>query len=160
MGGKRRVKLVLKRLEHAKDLPLPRYATKGAAGLDLHAANADEIVLPPGRRALVPTGVAIELPDGFEAQVRPRSGLAANNGVTVLNAPGTVDSDYRGEIKVILINLGDTPFTITRGMRIAQMVIAAHAQADLVEAETLSETVRGAGGHGSTGLGEFATRKS
>jgi dUTP pyrophosphatase len=108
----------------------------------------------------VPTGISIELDDGFEAQVRPRSGLAANHGVTVLNAPGTVDSDYRGEVKVILINLGDQPFTVARGMRIAQMVIARHVRASFVEAETLSETTRGAGGHGSTGLTQFATSKT
>jgi dUTP pyrophosphatase len=148
------------RLPHAKDLPLPRYATAGAAGMDLHAAVAEDIELKPGERFLVPTGIAIELPEGFEAQVRPRSGLAANHGVTILNAPGTVDSDYRGEIKVILINLGQEPFRVSRGMRIAQMVIAKHIHADFVEAETLSETARGAGGHGSTGLNPFATSKS
>ena len=121
------------RLPHAKDLPLPQYATAGAAGMDLHAATDADVVLAPGKRAIVPTGISIELDDGFEAQVRPRSGLAANHGVTVLNAPGTVDSDYRGEVKVILINLGDQPFTVARGMRIAQMVIARHVRASFVE---------------------------
>jgi len=152
------VKIV--RLPHAKDLPLPQYATAGAAGMDLHAAVTDDIEIKPGARHLVPTGIAIELPEGIEAQVRPRSGLAANHGVTVLNAPGTVDCDYRGEVKVILINLGDVPFVVTRGMRVAQMVIARHLRADFVEADTLSETARGAGGHGSTGLNPFATSKS
>lgn len=148
------------RLPHAKDLPLPRYATAGAAGMDLHAAVSEDVELKPGERFLVPTGIAIELAEGVEAQIRPRSGLAANHGITILNAPGTVDSDYRGEIKVILINLGHEPFRVSRGMRIAQMVIAKHMHADFVEAETLSETARGAGGHGSTGLNEFATSKS
>jgi dUTP pyrophosphatase len=146
------MKLPILRLAHARDLPLPVYATEGAAGMDLVAAIADDIVLAPGKRILVPTGIAIELPQGFEAQVRPRSGLAANHGITVLNAPGTVDSDYRGEIKVVLINLSDQPFAISRGMRIAQMVIARHERAELVERESLSDTARGAGGHGSTGL--------
>ncbi len=116
--------------------------------------------IAPGKREMMPTGISIELPEGFEAQVRPRSGLAAKNGVTVLNTPGTIDSDYRGEIKVILINLGDTPFVVSRGMRIAQMVIAKHERAVLVEGEELSETQRGAGGHGSTGTQAFATSKS
>jgi dUTP pyrophosphatase len=146
------MKLPVLRLPHARDLPLPAYATDGAAGLDLLAAVGSDLELAPGRRLLIPTGIAIELPQGFEAQIRPRSGLAANHGLTVLNTPGTIDSDYRGEIKVILINLGEAPFSITRGMRIAQMVIARHERAELVERETLSDTVRGAGGHGSTGL--------
>ncbi len=146
----------LLRLPHGADLPLPAYATAGSAGMDLVAANQAEIVLAPGRRALVPTGIAIELPEGLEAQIRPRSGLAAKNGITVLNTPGTVDSDYRGEIKVCLINLGEESFTVTRGMRIAQMVIAAHARVTLVEAASLSETERGVGGHGSTGTASLA----
>ena len=146
------MKIDLLRLPHAQDLPLPAYATEGSAGMDLVAAIGADFELPPGRRALVPTGIAIELPPGFEAQVRPRSGLAANHGITVLNTPGTVDSDYRGEVKVVLINLGEAPFTIARGMRIAQMVIARHERAELVEVTALNDTARGAGGHGSTGL--------
>ncbi len=146
------MKINIVRLPHARDLPLPAYATEGAAGMDLVAAIAGDIELRPGKRALVPAGISIELPHGYEAQVRPRSGLAANHGITVLNAPGTVDSDYRGEVKVILINHGEEPFRITRGMRIAQMVIARHERAELVEKNALSDTARGAGGHGSTGL--------
>lgn len=145
------MKLPIRRLDHARDLPLPRYESSGAAGLDLRAAIADEIVLAPGTRAVVPTGLSVAVPAGFEAQVRPRSGLAAKHGITVLNAPGTIDSDYRGEIGVILINHGPGPFTVMRGERIAQMVIAPVVQAELVEAETLDETARGAGGFGSTG---------
>ncbi|MDZ4380921.1 MAG: dUTP diphosphatase [Parvibaculum sp.] len=143
----------VQRLPHAQGLPLPRYETEGAAGMDLTAALADgeTLVLAPGARAMVPTGLAIALPQGFEAQVRPRSGLAAKNGVTVLNSPGTVDCDYRGEVKVILINLGQDAFTIERGTRIAQMIIAPVTQARLREVETLDETARGAGGFGSTG---------
>ncbi|HUO89546.1 MAG TPA: dUTP diphosphatase [Rhizomicrobium sp.] len=154
------MKINVVRLPHALGLPLPAYATEGAAGMDLHAAVPESIEIRPGGRHLVPAGIAIELPPGFEAQVRPRSGLAANHGVTVLNAPGTVDSDYRGEVKVILVNLGSEPFTVTRGMRIAQMVIARHERATLVESETLSDTARGAGGHGSTGLHTSATGKT
>lgn len=141
------------RLPHGKDLPLPSYQSALAAGLDLLAAvPADApLTLAPNARALVPTGLAIALPPGSEAQVRPRSGLAAKQGVTVLNSPGTIDADYRGEIQVLLINLGSEPVEITRGMRIAQMVIAPVAQAQLREAATLDETSRGAGGFGSTG---------
>jgi dUTP pyrophosphatase len=146
------MKIAMLRLPHAQDLSLPSYATEGSAGMDLLAAIDGEVELQPGRRMVVATGLSIELPSGFEAQVRPRSGLAANHGVTVLNTPGTIDSDYRGEIKVILINLGDVPFRITRGMRIAQMVIARHERVEAVEHGTLSQTARGAGGHGSTGL--------
>lgn len=146
------MKIVLKRLPHGQDLALPHYATEGAAGLDLIAAVESEIALPPGGRAAIPCGFAIELPKGFEAQVRPRSGLALNHGVTVLNAPGTIDSDYRGEVKAILVNLGDKPFAIGRGAKIAQMVIARHEQAEIVENEVLSESARGAGGFGSTGM--------
>jgi len=145
------VEVALLRLPHAQDLPLPAYQSEDAAGLDLLAAVEEAIVLPPLGRALVPTGLAMALPSGYEAQVRPRSGLAAKHGVTVLNSPGTVDADYRGEVKVILINLSDTPFTIGRGERIAQMVIAPVSRARLVETETLDATVRGAGGFGSTG---------
>ena len=146
------MKISLLRLPNGRDLPLPAYATEGAAGMDLVAAIESEVTLLPGKRAIVPTGLSMELPAGFEAQIRPRSGLAANNGVTVLNTPGTIDSDYRGEVKIILINLGDEAFRITRGMRIAQMVIARHERAELAERTSLSETARGAGGHGSTGL--------
>eukprot|EP00873_Tetraselmis_striata_P025007 jgi/Tetstr1/445271/TSEL_033069.t1 len=133
------------------DLPLPAYQSAAAAGMDLLAANDDPLVLQPGAHALVPTGIAIALPEGTEAQVRPRSGLAAKHGVTVLNTPGTIDADYRGEIKVILINLGDAPFTVERGSRIAQMVVAPVARAELVEVADLDDTARGAGGFGSTG---------
>lgn len=146
------MKLRIKRLEHGRDLPLPHYATPGAAGLDLLAAVAETLELAPGARLAVPTGIAIELPQGFEAQVRPRSGLALNHGITCLNTPGTVDSDYRGEVKVILINHGAAPFAITRGMKIAQMVIARHEQAEIEEVDALSDSVRGAGGFGSTGM--------
>ena len=154
------MKIGIVRLSHAKDLPLPQYATAGSASMDLSAAVERDVTIAPGKRDVIPTGISIELPEGFEAQVRPRSGLAAKNGITVLNTPGTVDSDYRGEIKVILINLGDAPFVVTRGMRIAQMIIARHERAILVETESLSETARGAGGHGSTGTQQFATHKS
>ena len=146
------MKVGIKRLEHARDLALPHYATHGAAGLDLLAAIDADIELKPGARLAVPTGIAIELPHGVEAQVRPRSGLALNHGITCLNAPGTIDSDYRGEIKAILINHGDKTFRIARGAKIAQMVIARHEQAELVELETLSDSARGAGGFGSTGM--------
>ena len=146
------MKVIIQRLANGADLPLPCYATKGSAGLDLLAAVDQPLELKPGQRMAVPTGVAIELPQGWEAQVRPRSGLALNHGITCLNSPGTIDSDYRGEIKAILINHGDTVFTITRGMKIAQMVIAAHVQAVLFEAETLTSSDRGAGGFGSTGM--------
>ncbi|MEM9635657.1 MAG: dUTP diphosphatase [Pseudomonadota bacterium] len=147
------VTLELKRLDHGNDLPLPAYQSALAAGLDLLAAVESSITLAPGERTLVPTGLAMALPAGFEAQVRPRSGLAAKHGVTVLNTPGTIDADYRGEVKVILINLGTEPFEITRGERIAQMVVAPVLQADIREVETLSETERGSGGFGSTGRG-------
>ncbi|WP_029063332.1 dUTP diphosphatase [Labrenzia sp. DG1229] len=143
--------LQLKRLEHGKDLPLPAYQSELAAGLDLLAAVDDPVILAPGKRALVPTGLSMALPAGFEAQVRPRSGLAAKHGVTVLNTPGTIDADYRGEVKVILINLGDAAFEITRGERIAQMVIAPVLQAAITEVAVLSDTERGVGGFGSTG---------
>jgi dUTP pyrophosphatase len=146
------MKVGLKRLPNGHDLALPHYATIGAAGLDLLAAIDGEIEILPGRRAAIPCGIAIELPLGVEAQVRPRSGLALNHGVTVLNAPGTIDSDYRGEIKAILINHGEVPFVITRGTKIAQMVIARHEQAQIVESDSLSDSARGAGGFGSTGM--------
>src|SRR5579872_4757937 len=142
----------IKKLAHAGGLALPFYATTGSAGLDLLAAVDQEITLAPGQRMAVPTGIAIELPHGVEAQVRPRSGLALNHGITCLNAPGTIDSDYRGEIKAILINHGQEPFRIARGHKIAQMVIARHEQAELMESDALSDTMRGAGGFGSTGM--------
>lgn len=145
------IEVALLRLPHAGDLPLPAYQSEDAAGLDLLAAVEEPVTLPPLGRALVPTGLAMALPSGYEAQVRPRSGLAAKHGVTVLNSPGTIDADYRGEVKVILVNLSDTPFTIDRGERIAQMVIAPVSRAHLVEAEALDVTVRGSGGFGSTG---------
>ncbi len=147
------MKVGIKKLAHAMDLGLPFYATAGSAGLDLLAAVDADIELQPGARMAVPCGIAIELPPGVEAQVRPRSGLALNHGITCLNAPGTIDSDYRGEIKAILINHGDKPFKISRGTKIAQMVIARHEQAELVETSELSDSARGAGGFGSTGMG-------
>ena len=148
------VKVKVLRLDHANGLPLPVYQTAEAAGLDLIAAVAEDapITLAPGGRALVPTGLTFELPRGSEAQVRPRSGLAAKHGVTVLNSPGTIDADYRGEVSVILINHGSKPFTIRRGERIAQMVIATVVQAKLVETSALAKTARGLRGFGSTGV--------
>lgn len=145
--------LRIERLPHAAGLPLPAYETTGSAGMDLRAAVADDqpLTLAPGGRALVPTGLRIALEPGYEAQVRPRSGLALKHGITCLNAPGTVDSDYRGEVGVILANMGTEAFVIRRGDRIAQMVVARHAQATLVEVGTLDETERGTGGFGSTG---------
>lgn len=141
------------RLSHGSDLDLPAYQSTDAAGVDLLCAEPAGalLVLEPGASAGIPTGIAIALPSGFEAQVRPRSGLAAKHQVTVLNSPGTIDADYRGEIKVLLINHGKEPFEITRGMRIAQMIIAPVVQAKFVEVETLDETERGSGGFGSTG---------
>jgi dUTP diphosphatase len=141
------------RLPHGQDLPLPAYQSERAAGLDLMAAlPADRpLTLAPGARALVPTGIAVALPEGFEAQVRPRSGLAVRHGVGVLNAPGTVDADYRGEIQVLLVNHGAEAFAVTRGMRIAQLVVAAVTRARLRPVDTLDQTPRGAGGFGSTG---------
>ncbi len=138
--------------DHAKDLPLPAYATAQSAGMDVVAAIDTPIVMNAGDTAIVPTGISIALPSGYECQVRPRSGLAAKNGVTVLNSPGTVDADYRGEIKAILINHGKVPFTIERGMRIAQIVIARYEQAQWNICDELDETARGAGGFGSTGV--------
>ena len=145
--------VAIQRLAHARDLPLPSYATAGAAGLDLLAAVEQEMVLAPGQHKAVPTGIALALPEGFEAQMRPRSGLALRHGVTILNAPGTIDSDYRGEVTAILINHGQAPFAIARGMKIAQLVVAAHAKVEWNETAHLQATARGAGGFGSTGLG-------
>ncbi len=149
-----RVGVAIKRLPHAEGLDLPHYATVQSAGMDLRAAVPDNepVVLNPGDVAMVPTGLQIALPAGYEAQVRPRSGLAVKHGITVLNSPGTIDSDYRGECKVILINHSKKAFAIERGERIAQMVIARHAQADWQEVDDLDQTERGAGGFGSTGI--------
>jgi dUTP pyrophosphatase len=152
MKGVETVEIEVVRLAHAHDLALPDYATAAAAGADLLAAIDRDIELGPLERKIVPTGISIALPVGFEAQVRPRSGLAAKNGVTVVNAPGTVDADYRGEIGVILINLSKEPFRISRGMRIAQLVVARHARAVWREVSELDRTARGAGGFGSTGV--------
>ena len=146
--------LNLKRLPHGQGLDLPAYETAGAAGMDLRAAvsDAEPLALAPGARALVPTGFIMEIPEGFEAQIRPRSGLAFKNGVTCLNTPGTIDSDYRGEVKVILVNLGSEAFTVKRGMRIAQCVVAPVTQLRIVPALEIRETGRGSGGFGSTGV--------
>jgi dUTP pyrophosphatase len=147
------VRVGVVRLAHGRSLPLPAYQTKGAAGLDLLAALDVQapMTLAPGARVLVPTGLIIELPPGYEAQVRPRSGLALNYGVTVLNSPGTIDCDYRGEVRVILANLGQAPFEIRRGERIAQLVVSPVTHAELIEVIAVTETMRGAGGFGSTG---------
>lgn len=143
-------KVFLRIKREREDIPLPSYATSGASGLDLRAS--EDMLIPPGEWRAVPTGIRISLPLGYEAQIRPRSGLALKNGVTVLNSPGTVDSDYRGEIKVILINHGKEPFLVRKGDRIAQMVIAKVEQVEVVEVEILDETERGEGGFGHTGL--------
>ena len=141
----------VRRLANGRDLPLPAYETGAAAGMDLLAAVDADLVLEPGSRALVPTGIQVALPEGFDGQVRPRSGLALRHGVTVLNTPGTIDADYRGEIGVVLVNLGHASFTVTRGMRIAQLVIAPVAKVGWQEVEALPESGRGDGGFGSTG---------
>lgn len=140
------------RLPHGRDLPLPSYATEGSAGLDLLAAIDGDIELKPGARAAIPCGIAVAFSEKYEGQVRARSGLALDHGITLLNAPGTIDSDYRGEIKAVLINLGDAPFTVTRGMKIAQLVLARVKRAIIVGVEELPETRRGEGGFGSTGM--------
>jgi dUTP pyrophosphatase len=145
------VRVSIVQMPHAKGLNLPQYATALSAGVDLEAAVDAPVTLKPGERQLIATGLAIALPDGYEAQIRPRSGLAFKNGVTVLNSPGTIDADYRGEVKVILANLGQEDFTVERGMRVAQMVIAPYTQVGWNVVETLDETERGAGGFGSTG---------
>lgn len=146
-----RLPVRIRRLPSARDLPLPAYATPGSAGCDLRAAVEEPVLLQPGERRLIPTGLIVELPSGFEAQVRPRSGLAWKHGVGMLNAPGTIDSDYRGEICVILVNHGAGPFTVKRGDRIAQLVAAPVTQVDWVEADELEPTERGGGGFGHTG---------
>lgn len=140
------------KLVHGEDLPLPAYASEQAAGADLMAAIDTDITISPLTRKLIPVGIALALPEGFEAQLRPRSGLALKNGITLLNSPGTIDADYRGEIKVLLINLGQEDFVITRGMRIAQLVIAPVAKVSWQEVETLDDTVRSVNGFGSTGI--------
>jgi dUTP pyrophosphatase len=148
------IKVPVRKLPHAADLPLPAYATQSSAGADLVAAVTEPLTLAPGKRALVPTGLTIALPEGYEAQVRPRSGLALKNGITTLNAPGTIDADYRGEVGVILINHGDAPFVIERGMRIAQLVVAPVTTVSWQETTNeLPASVRGTGGFGSTGTG-------
>ncbi|MDD2620395.1 MAG: dUTP diphosphatase [Syntrophomonadaceae bacterium] len=144
------MKVLLKRL-HSKDLPLPCYMTPGSSGVDIYAAVEEELLIPAGRSALVPTGIAIAMPDGYEAQLRPRSGLALKHGLTLLNTPGTIDADYRGEIKVIVINLGDKEYILKKGERIAQMIFARVERAELLEIDELDETLRGAGGFGHTG---------
>jgi dUTP pyrophosphatase len=146
----------VQRLPHGADLPLPSYATMQSAGLDLMAALQGEVTLAPGERRLIPTGLAIALPAGFEAQVRPRSGLALKHGITVLNSPGTIDADYRGEVQVLLINHGQAPFVIRRGDRIAQMVVAPVTQIAWNTVDRLDETERGSGGYGSTGIAAVA----
>lgn len=146
------MRINIKRFPHAENLSLPTYATEGSAGMDLIAAIITDIIVDPGKRVMIPTGLAIELPNGYEAQIRSRSGLAAKHGIAVLNSPGTIDSDYRGEISVVLINTGDKFFVVTPGMRIAQMVVAPYTTITLHEGNFCSETTRGQGGFGSTGL--------
>ena len=141
----------VRRLPHSDGLPLPAYATPGAAGMDLLAAVAAPVTIEPGKRALIPTGLAVALPPGFEMQVRPRSGLALRNGILLPNSPGTIDEDYRGEVQVILLNAGDAPFTVERGMRIAQAIVAPVVRAEWQEVEKLDDTSRSTGGFGSTG---------
>lgn len=142
----------IKKLEHGKTMDLPAYATKQSAGMDLMAAIDEAVVIEPGERMIIPTGIAIGLPDGFEAQIRPRSGLAAKYGLTVLNTPGTIDADYRGEIKVILVNLSQEAYTVEKHARIAQMVIARYEHVHLTHVDSLEDTERGTGGFGSTGV--------
>lgn len=145
-------KVLFKKLLHASDLPLPSYESSHAAGMDLRAALQEPLVLEPGQRSLIPTGLQMALPEGYEAQIRPRSGLAYRNGITMLNTPGTIDADYRGEVKVLAINHGDEPFTINHGDRIAQMVIAPVQQMFVEEVQDLPDSERGSGGFGSTGI--------
>jgi dUTP pyrophosphatase len=145
------IPIQVRRLPHGQGLPLPSYATDGAAGMDLLAAVTDPVTIPPGQRALIPTGLAIALPPGHELQVRPKSGLALRHGIVLPNSPGTIDEDYRGEVRVIVLNTGDAPFVVERGMRIAQAVLAPVLRAAWQEVETLDKTERAAGGFGSTG---------
>lgn len=147
----KKLKLLIKKLPHAEGLPNPAFMSDRASGMDLMAAIGDDIVLKPLERVLIPTGIAVELPRGYEAQMRPRSGLAIRHGITLLNTPGTIDEDYRGEIKIILINLGQEPFEVKRGDRIAQFVLSKRYEVELVEVDELTETVRNAGGFGHTG---------
>lgn len=151
MSGADTLQIPVQRLPHARDLPLPAYATADSAGLDLLAAVDTPVTLAPLQRALVPSGIALALPGGYEAQIRPRSGLALKQGITVLNAPGTIDADYRGEVGVLLVNLSDASVTVERGQRIAQLVVAPYVRADWHERDTLTDSARGAGGFGSTG---------
>jgi dUTP pyrophosphatase len=146
------IEVRIQRLAHGEGLPLPAYATDGAAGADLHAAVDGELTVEPGERAAVPTGLVLEIPAGYEGQVRPRSGLAISAGLTIINAPGTIDSDYRGELKVLMVNLGPEPVSIARGDRIAQLLIAPVARASFSETDDVSASQRGAGGFGSTGV--------
>lgn len=147
------MRIRLRRLPHGRDLPLPAAASPGSAGVDLRAAVEEDLVVRPGERVLVPTGLVLEIPPGFEGQVRPRSGLALEHGLTLANPPGTIDSDYRGEVRVILIHLGDAPVTVSRGDRVAQLVVARVEAVEWEEAEELEGSERGDGGFGSTGLG-------
>lgn len=144
--------ILFRKLEHAKDLPLPGYESASAAGMDIRAALEEPMVLKPGERTLIPTGLQMAIPEGYEAQIRPRSGLAIRNGITMLNSPGTIDADYRGEVKVIAINHGQEDFVVSHGDRIAQMVIAPVTQFPVKEVNDLDETERGEGGFGSTGI--------
>jgi dUTP pyrophosphatase len=146
------IQISLRRLPHNADLPLPAYATAGAAGMDLLAAVTAPVIIDPGKRALIPTGLAIALPPGYELQIRPRSGLALRHGIVLPNSPGTIDEDYRGELQVIVLNAGDAPFTVERGMRIAQAVLAPVLRAEWAEVADLDDTARGGGGFGSTGV--------
>ncbi len=146
------IKLKIKRHPSADGLPLPEYQSAHASGVDLMAAVSEDITISPGRWALVPTGISVEIPDGFEAQIRPRSGLALKHGISLVNAPGTIDADYRGEIGIILINFGGSDFTVSRGDRIAQMVLSKVYRAEFIQADDLSETKRSAGGFGHTGV--------
>ena len=152
-----RIRVKITRLEDNADLPLPAYESEGSSGMDIRAHVKDPVLVQPGEIKFLPTGLAISLPTGYEAQIRPRSGLAAKHGLTLLNTPGTIDADYRGEIKLIIINLGDEPFEITNGMRLAQMVLASVVKADLEIAAELDETVRGAGGFGHTGISNHSS---
>jgi dUTP pyrophosphatase len=152
MSESEKVAVSLKRLPHHEGLSIPAYQSDGASGMDLYAAVDADVVLQPFQRALIPTGISISLPQGLEAEIRPRSGLALKHGISLLNSPGTIDSDYRGEIKVIVINLGEEPFTVTRGMRIAQMIIGRYTRADFKLVEELDVTLRNSGGFGHTGF--------
>lgn len=146
------MKIFIKKLNHGKDLPLPCYMTNGAAGMDLYACVDEEVVIEPMKIKLIPTGISMSIPEGYEAQIRPRSGLALKHGISIVNTPGTIDSDYRGEIKIIMINFGDKPFLVKRGDRIAQMVINKIETPEIIETDNLTETERGKDGFGSTGL--------